>query len=162
MLRSCSVRCAGVLSPSPSRMFPTWASIKWPISGKPDIGSGEGQGGGWPRMPHSVVARRQRQRAESLRRDLTAADTLLWRYLKVGRLDGLSFRRSLQRALLTIRDTARSRFSGAPPSLSLPRKGGGNPQTADCKPGELSERERPLPAVTARRIEPAGTRRRHR
>jgi very-short-patch-repair endonuclease len=120
---------------------------------------------------------------------MTRAETLLWRYLKAGHLDGLPFRRqtpigsyivdfachaarivvevdgethdfgarqrrdanrdrwlasrgyavlrftnddvlsSLEGVVLTIRDAARSRQSSAPPSLSLPRKGGGNPQT---------------------------------
>jgi very-short-patch-repair endonuclease len=35
--------------------------------------------------------------------------------------------KSLEGVLLTIRDTARTRLRRAPPSLSLPRKGGGNP-----------------------------------
>jgi very-short-patch-repair endonuclease len=121
---------------------------------------------------------------------MTRAETLFWRYVKAGHLDGLSFRRqtpigsyivdfvclaarvvveidgeshdfvesqrrdarrdqwlasrgyvvlrftnedvlsSLEGVLLTIRDTARSR-QDTPPSLSLPRKGGGNPQTTD-------------------------------
>src|SRR5215475_3189856 len=55
--------------------------------------AGEGQGGGWPRMPHSVVMSSQRQRAKSLRRGMTRAEILLWRYLKAGHLEGLSFRR---------------------------------------------------------------------
>jgi very-short-patch-repair endonuclease len=136
-------------------------------------------------MPHSVVSHLQRQRAKSLRRKMTRAETLLWRYLKAGHLGGLSFRRqtpigsyiadfvchaarliveidgethdfeerqrrdatrdrwlasrgyvvlrftnddvhlSLEGVLLTIRDTALSQL-GAPPSLPLPRKGGGN------------------------------------
>ena len=139
-------------------------------------------------MPHSAVTRKQRQRAKSLRRTMTRAETLVWRYMKAGHLDGLSFRRqtpigsyiadfvchaarviveidgethdfverqrrdaardqwlasrgyvvlrftnddvlsSLEGVLLTIRDTARSQ-QDTPPSLSLPRKGGGNPQT---------------------------------
>jgi very-short-patch-repair endonuclease len=141
-------------------------------------------------MPHSAVTHQLRQRAKSLRAKMTRAETLLWRYLKAGHLDGLSFRRqtpigpyiadfichaarvvveidgethdfeerqrrdakrdrwlmsrgyvvlrftnddvfsSLEGVLPTIRDTALSQL-GAPPSLSLPRKGGGNAQTAD-------------------------------
>ena len=164
---SCSVHCLGVPSPL----------------------AGERQGGGWLRMPHSAVTRQRRQRAKSLRQRMTRAETLLWRYMKAGHLDGLSFRRqmpigsyiadfvclaarviveidrethdfderqrsdaardrwlasqgyvvlrftnddvlsSLEGVLLTIRATTRSRNSRPPPSLSLPRKGGGNPQT---------------------------------
>ena len=44
-------------------------------------------------MPHSAVTHRQRQRAASLRRSMTRAETLLWRYVKAEHLDGLSFRR---------------------------------------------------------------------
>jgi very-short-patch-repair endonuclease len=140
-------------------------------------------------MPHSAVTRRQHQRAKSLRKRMTRAEILLWRYLKAGHLDRMSFRRqtpigsyivdfvchaaglvveidgethdfetrlrsdatrdrwlasrgyvvlrftnddvlsSLEGVLLTIRDVAQPRLSNAPPSLSLPRKGGGNPQT---------------------------------
>src|SRR5215813_9339154 len=57
--------------------------------------AGEGQGGGWPRMPHSAVTGQQRQRAKSLRQRMTRAETLLWRYMKAGHLDGLSFRRQM-------------------------------------------------------------------
>jgi len=120
---------------------------------------------------------------------MTRAETLLWRYLKAGHVDGLQFRRqvpmgpyiadfvchaaklvievdgvshdfesrlrhdqvrdrwlasrgyrvlrftdadvlsTLEGVLIVIRDTATDRTSSAPPSLSLPRKGGGNPQT---------------------------------
>jgi very-short-patch-repair endonuclease len=38
---------------------------------------------------------------------------------------------NLEGVLLRIRDTARCQLGHTPPSLSLPRKGGGNPQTAD-------------------------------
>ena len=142
-------------------------------------------------MPHSIVTRQHRQRAKSLRRRMTRAETLLWRYVKAGDLDGLSFRRqtpigsyivdfachttrliveidgethdfeerqrrdaardqwlasrgyvvlrfsnndllsSLEGVLLTIRDATQSQLGKAPPSLSLPRKGGGNPQTTN-------------------------------
>jgi len=140
-------------------------------------------------MPHAAVNSQQRNRAKQLRTTMTRAETLLWRYLKAGHLDGLSFRRQapmgafivdfvchtariiveldgeshdfaqrlqhdqvrdrwlagrgyvvlrftndqvfkeLKGVLLTIGETARDRGLGAPPSLSLPRKGGGNPQT---------------------------------
>jgi len=142
-------------------------------------------------MPHSIVTRQHRQRAKSLRRRMTRAETLLWRYVKAGDLDGLSFRKqmpigsyivdfachttrliveidgethdfeerqrrdaardqwlasrgyvvlrfsnndllsSLEGVLLTIRDATQSQLGKAPPSLSLPRKGGGNPQTTN-------------------------------
>src|SRR3954463_1430165 len=44
-------------------------------------------------MPHAVVSERQRSRAKQLRQTMTRAETLLWRYLKANRLDGLGFRR---------------------------------------------------------------------
>src|SRR5256884_6755064 len=44
-------------------------------------------------MPHAMVSDRQRSRAKSLRRTMTRAETLLWRYLKAGHIDGLQFRR---------------------------------------------------------------------
>jgi very-short-patch-repair endonuclease len=44
-------------------------------------------------MPHAVVSDRQRSRAKQLRQTMTRAETLLWRYLKANRLDGLGFRR---------------------------------------------------------------------
>src|SRR5207249_5288075 len=37
----------------------------------------------------------QRNRAKSLRRSMTRAETLLWRYLKAHRLDGFGFRRQV-------------------------------------------------------------------
>ena len=140
-------------------------------------------------MPHAAVSTQHRSRAKQLRAAMTRAETLLWRYLKAGHLDGLPFRRqapmgafivdfvchsariiveldgeshdfaqrlqrdqvrdrwlagrgyavlrftndqvlkNLEGVLLTIGDAARIGDRGAPPSLSLPRKGGGNPQT---------------------------------
>lgn len=44
-------------------------------------------------MPHAVVSERQRTRAKQLRHAMTRAETLLWRYLKASRIDGLGFRR---------------------------------------------------------------------
>jgi len=44
-------------------------------------------------MPHAVVSERQRSRAKQLRQTMTRAETLLWRYLKAGRMDGVGFRR---------------------------------------------------------------------
>ena len=44
-------------------------------------------------MPHAVVSPRQRSRAKQLRQAMTRAETLLWRYLKANRIDGLGFRR---------------------------------------------------------------------
>jgi very-short-patch-repair endonuclease len=122
---------------------------------------------------------------------MTRAETLLWRYIKAGHLDRLSFRRqvpmgayiadfichdarvvveldgethdfeervghdeardawfkargyvvlrftneedvmsNLEGVLTVIRETASNGVRGVPPSLSLPRKGGGNPKTA--------------------------------
>jgi very-short-patch-repair endonuclease len=44
-------------------------------------------------MPHTAVDKGQRGRAKKLRRMMTRAETLLWRYLKAHRLGGLAFRR---------------------------------------------------------------------
>src|ERR1700704_2548405 len=44
-------------------------------------------------MPHSAVSEKQRGYAKALRRRMTRAETLLWRYLKANHLEGLSFRR---------------------------------------------------------------------
>src|SRR5712691_12655879 len=46
-------------------------------------------------MPHAVVGKHQRARAKSLRRTMTRAETLLWRYLKAHHVDGLGFRRQV-------------------------------------------------------------------
>jgi very-short-patch-repair endonuclease len=46
-------------------------------------------------MPHAVVSERQRNRAKQLRQAMTRAETLLWRYLKANRIDGLGFRRQV-------------------------------------------------------------------
>ena len=140
-------------------------------------------------MPHVAVSEQQRHRAKHLRRAMTRAEVLVWRYLKAHHLDRLSFRRqapmgqyvvdfvchsvllvveldgethdfaarqqhdavrdawlasrgyhvlrftneqvlsSLEGVLTVIRETAAVRTRNTPPSLSLPRRGGGNPQT---------------------------------
>ena len=46
-------------------------------------------------MPHAAISERQRGRAKQLRRMMTRAETLLWRYLKADRIDGFSFRRQV-------------------------------------------------------------------
>jgi very-short-patch-repair endonuclease len=46
-------------------------------------------------MPHAAVSPRQRSRAKQLRQTMTRAETLLWRYLKANRIDGLGFRRQV-------------------------------------------------------------------
>jgi|SRR3954447_6258507 very-short-patch-repair endonuclease len=46
-------------------------------------------------MPHAAVSERQRNRAKQLRQAMTRAETLLWRYLKAGRIDGVGFRRQV-------------------------------------------------------------------
>jgi very-short-patch-repair endonuclease len=141
-------------------------------------------------MPHAAVDNKQRHRANTLRRTMTRAETLLWRYLKAHHIDGLGFRRqvpmrnyvadfichsarliieldgephdfesrqrtdhardawfesqgykvlrftnddvlrNLEGVASVIREAARSRNRGLPPSLSLPHKGGGNPNTS--------------------------------
>jgi very-short-patch-repair endonuclease len=44
-------------------------------------------------MPHDEVNKIQRDRAKRMRREMTRAETLLWRHLKADRLNGLGFRR---------------------------------------------------------------------
>jgi very-short-patch-repair endonuclease len=44
-------------------------------------------------MPHDEVSEIQRARAKRLRREMTRAETLLWRHLKAKLLAGLGFRR---------------------------------------------------------------------
>src|SRR6266498_1579599 len=46
-------------------------------------------------MSHAVVSDKQRDRAKSLRRTMTRDETLLWRYIKAGHIDGLQFRRQV-------------------------------------------------------------------
>src|SRR5262245_21917778 len=46
-------------------------------------------------MPHAVVSEQQRSRAKRLRTTMTRAETLLWRYIKASRVDGLLFRRQV-------------------------------------------------------------------
>src|SRR5262245_40255471 len=46
-------------------------------------------------MPHAVVSPRQRNRAKQLRRTMTRAETLLWRYLKAHHVDDIGFRRQV-------------------------------------------------------------------
>jgi very-short-patch-repair endonuclease len=46
-------------------------------------------------MPHAVVTERQRSRAKQLRRAMTRAETLLWRYIKADRIEGAGFRRQV-------------------------------------------------------------------
>ena len=137
-------------------------------------------------MPHAAVNAGQRNRARSLRRTMTRAETLLWRYLKAHHVDGLGFRRqvpmrgyiadfachaarlvveldgethdfesrlrddairdawfksqgydvlrftnndvlrNLEGVVAAIREAAPAGDRSAPPSLSLPHKGGGN------------------------------------
>ena len=141
-------------------------------------------------MPHSAVDMQQRARAKTLRRSMTRAETLLWRYLKAHHVGGLGFRRQvpmrgyiadfvchsarlvieldggshdfasrlrrdqrkdswllsqgyvvlrftndqvlkeLEGVVAVIHSTAIERGRCAPPSLSLPHKGGGNPRTS--------------------------------
>ena len=44
-------------------------------------------------MAHAVVSSRKRGQAKALRRGMTRAELLLWRYLKAHHLDGMQFRR---------------------------------------------------------------------
>jgi very-short-patch-repair endonuclease len=140
-------------------------------------------------MPHTPVDEIQRARAKRLRREMTRAETLLWRHLKANRLAGLGFRRqspmgnyiadfvahscrlvvevdgeshdfeervrhderrdawfasrgyrmlrftnddvmkNLEGVAIAIRQAAEQ---AAPPTLTLPRKGGGNPSAGDA------------------------------
>ena len=70
---------------------------------------------------HDFEAQRRR---DSVRDEwLASRGYVVQRYLNS---DVLS---NLEGVLLSIREIAGARLPGAPPSLSLPRKGGGNPQT---------------------------------
>jgi len=151
-------------------------------------------------MPHAAVSEQQRHRAKHLRRAMTRAEILLWRYLKAHHLDGLAFRRqapmgkyvvdfvchsariiveldgethdfderqqhdavrdawlasrgyhvlrftnedvlsNLEGVLTVIGEAATARARSAPPSLSLPRMGGGNPQTTAVSSGNAMDR----------------------
>jgi very-short-patch-repair endonuclease len=62
------------------------------------------------------------------RRDLIRDKWLVSRGYVVQRFTNNDVMSNLEGVLLSIRDTASVRLPGAPPSLSLPRKGGGNPQ----------------------------------
>jgi very-short-patch-repair endonuclease len=148
-------------------------------------------------MPHAAVSEQQRSRAKRLRTTMTRAETLLWRYIKARRIDGLLFRRQVpmrgyiadfvchsQRLIVeldgeshdfeskiqqdakrdawfvaegytvlrftnedvltnlsgvveTIRNTASRRSESLPLSLSLPHKGGGNPQATAEQTGKI-------------------------
>jgi very-short-patch-repair endonuclease len=46
-------------------------------------------------MPHDEVNGIQRARAKQMRREMTRAETLLWRHLKADRLAGIGFRRQV-------------------------------------------------------------------
>ncbi len=46
-------------------------------------------------MPHAAVKPDHRKRAKQLRQTMTRAETLLWRYIKANRIDGLGFRRQM-------------------------------------------------------------------
>jgi very-short-patch-repair endonuclease len=46
-------------------------------------------------MPHARTTAIQRSRAKQLRQTMTRAETLLWRYIKAHRIDGLGFRRQV-------------------------------------------------------------------
>ncbi len=46
-------------------------------------------------MPHANVSDKQRARSKQLRLSMTRAETLLWRYIKAHRIDGLGFRRQV-------------------------------------------------------------------
>ncbi|WP_345946188.1 DUF559 domain-containing protein [Bradyrhizobium sp. I71] len=83
-------------------------------------------------MPHDEVPQFQRIRAKRLRREMTRAETLLWRYLKADRLAGLAFRRQTPMCNCIADFVAHSLEAAeqaAPLSLTLPRKGGGNPSS---------------------------------
>ena len=152
-------------------------------------------------MPHAAVSEQQRHRAKHLRRAMTRAEILLWRYLKAHHLDGLPFRRqapmdryvvdfvchsarliveldgethdfdarqqhdavrdawlrsrgylilrftneqvlsALEGVLTVIRETAAAQIRNTPPSLSLPRMGGGNSQTTAVQLGTAGSKQ---------------------
>lgn len=88
-------------------------------------------------MPHDEVSQLQRTRARELRRAMTRAETLLWRHLKAHRLARLGGSRGYRMLRFTNDDVMKNLEGvalailqaaepGAPLSLTLPRKGGGN------------------------------------
>ena len=56
---------------------------------------GGGLGRGVAEMPHAAVGKQHRGRAKDLRQRMTRAETLLWRYIKAHRIEGLGFRRQV-------------------------------------------------------------------
>jgi very-short-patch-repair endonuclease len=150
-------------------------------------------------MPHAKVSTQQRSRAKQLRQAMTRAETLLWRYIKADRIDGLGFRRqmpirnyivdfaclsarliveldgeshdfeerqkaiqnrdaffesegfqvlrftndevmsNLEGVVEVIRQAAKVRMRGLPPSPTLPHKGGGSRRTPHLRDAEPSE-----------------------
>ncbi|MGF6307224.1 very-short-patch-repair endonuclease [Bradyrhizobium sp. i1.8.4] len=151
-------------------------------------------------MPHTHVSDVARDRAKQLRRTMTRAETLLWRYLKADRVAGLNFRRqspignyiadfvahscklivevdgeshdfeerirhdkrrdgwfksrgyrvlrftnddvmkNLEGVVLSIAEAAEQ---AAPLSLTLPRKGGGNPSANGSLTSDIDGAEKP-------------------
>ncbi len=151
-------------------------------------------------MPHAKVPEIQRTRAKRMRREMTRAETLLWRHLKANRLSGLGFRRQVPmgsyiadfvahscrlivevdgeshdfesrirhdakrdawfasrgyRVLRFANDDVMKNLEGvvlaiglaaeqaAPPSLTLPRKGGGNASLDSALQQETAMEEKP-------------------
>jgi very-short-patch-repair endonuclease len=80
--------------------------------------------------------------ASRLRRDAVRDAWLASRGYNVLRFTNEDVLRNLEGVLLAIREKA---FGGSPPSLSLPRKGGGNPQTATEQASTSSRRRRATP-----------------
>ena len=66
-----------------------YSEVSTPVGLPPPLRGRVGERG----MPHDEVPQFQRTRAKQLRRVMTRAETLLWRYLKADRLAGLAFRR---------------------------------------------------------------------
>src|ERR1051326_2284736 len=161
---------------------------------------GGGLGRGVTDMPHAAVTKQHRGRAKDLRHRMTHAETLLWRYIKAHRIEGLGFRRQvplgnyvadfvchsaaliveldgeshdfesrqkidqkrdawfetqgytvlrftnhqvlreLEGVVYVIRETAFA-HRGAPPSLPLPHKGGGNSRMLPAQRRTVGARE---------------------
>src|SRR5215813_5011859 len=95
-------------------------------------------------MPHAPVNELHRHRAKHLRRAMTRAEVrdawLASRGYLVLRFTNEQVLSTLEGVLTVIRETAAVRIRNTPPSLSLPRRGGGNPQTTAVPRGYAMDR----------------------
>jgi very-short-patch-repair endonuclease len=81
-----------------------------------------------------------------LRQDRVRGRWLASRGYRVVRFTNDEVLSQLEGVVTVIRETAHARMRGAPPSLSLPRKGGGNPQTTRSRAASKQEQTPSLPS----------------